>query len=174
MLLARIPTARPNDGSGNLPLVEMTGLEPAASCSQSMHATNCVTSRQPNRLRWLVYHNLVALSRVNLRNTFSIGVFPKLTEFILPGGLRRNIQPKPITSHGNLISRISMKIQNTITHIHLYDLENIKLQIVSFRYVPQNGMIGRLLTRFDLSEAHTCVVRRIVEHPAEHTVPHEV
>ena len=36
----------PMIGGGNLPLVGMTGFEPATSWSQTRRATNCATSRE--------------------------------------------------------------------------------------------------------------------------------
>ena len=45
-------------------MVEMTGFEPAASCSQSMRATNCATSRNYIVLlsAYLLYQMILSLS----------------------------------------------------------------------------------------------------------------
>ena len=56
----------------------------------------------------------------------------------------------------------------------LFDLENIELQIIRFRHVPEDGMIGTLLARFDLTELDTDLCGTVDEHFAEKIVAHEV
>ena len=57
---------------------------------------------------------------------------------------------------------------------NLFDLENIELQIIRFRHVPEDGMIGTLLARFDLTELDTHLGGAVDEHFAEKIVSHEV
>ena len=53
-------------------------------------------------------------------------------------------------------------------------MENKKLQIIGFGDVPENGMIGGLLTGFDLTKSHSGIGGSIVKHLLEVDFGHEM
>ena len=56
----------------------------------------------------------------------------------------------------------------------LYHLEEVKFQIVCLGNIPQDRMVGGLLTAFDLSQGDLRILSRIVHHLAEICVAHEM
>ena len=56
----------------------------------------------------------------------------------------------------------------------LFNLENIEFEIIRFRYVPEDGMVGTLLARFDLTELDAYFCGAVDEHFTEKIVAHEM